>query len=189
MINIFAIGIGASILYSCSNEPTVTVKQLDLSAPPADSSEPAPPPSNGAVADESHALHTNNKFFITDLKDNKKTLSVNMYIPRITSDGMNCEDSTCTTLFEFEDGAYPSFAHIQALGGEFDNAGVLDGDGTCEIYFVPDWFTSSWTSLNIYSCKDGSWKKIATASIRREDFVDEKDKLFMTNEKRIIKHN
>ncbi len=190
LINISVLGIVALVFSSCSTEPTVPVTDSEVTAPSKDSSEPPPPlpPPSLDEFDNTYSLHDRNVFSITDLKDEKKTVSVNMYTPRIKADGMNCEDETCTTFFEFKDEVYPSFSHTQALGGAVDNAGDLDNDGVCELYFVPDWFTSNWTGLNVYSLKNNKWKKIAHGSIRRSD-IGETDSLYLSYEKRIIKHN
>jgi hypothetical protein len=67
------------------------------------------------------------------------------------------------------------------------NAGDLDDDGMCELYFVPDWFTSNWTGLNIYSLKQNKWILLGQGSIRRDAPEMESD-LYTPYEKRIIKH-
>jgi hypothetical protein len=124
-----------------------------------------------------------------DINSDKISDTVFINEPSIIEEEMTCRDDVCKTQFIFSGGKIPSFGREQALGGVIGNAGDLDDDGICEIYFVPDWFTSSWTAFVIYRLSNNEWKEIANASVRREDWVDEKDKLYLPYQKRIAKHN
>lgn len=120
---------------------------------------------------------------LDDLDGDNRADTIIVTPPEIIND-MDCADSTCTTYFRFTNSKFPAFSQQQALGGVIGNAGDLDRDGICEIYFVGDWFTSSWAGMNIYSLKNNTWKKIANASVRRQD-MGEDEALYLPYEKRI----
>lgn len=160
---------------------------MELTLPAKDSISEEKKIGTSANDENSYPNHTSNLFIIEDLKDKTKTLSITIFTPKTDDETMTCTDSTCTTFFKFANDAYPGFSHKQALGGAIENAGDLDNDGICELYFVPDWFTSNWTGLNIYSLKNNTWKKIASGSIRRQDGM-ENDSLYLPYDQRIIKH-
>jgi hypothetical protein len=179
LIKIAALGASLAVLVSCNNNPKIEVTSLELKAPPIDSGGPPPPPPPPPARTDGVSLGDLNKDGIIDT----------IYITQpVLAGDMECKDSTCTTYFAFADDAFPSFSHQMALGGAIGNAGDLDDDGICEIYFVPDWFTSNWTGLNIYSLKNNHWKKIASRDIRRDEGIVE-DSLYMPYDKRIVKHN
>ncbi len=124
---------------------------------------------------------------LQDINGDKINDTVFINEPSIIEAELSCRDEVCNTKFIFANAAIPSFSHEQALGGELANAGDLDDDGVCELYFVPDWFTSNWTGLNIYSLKQNKWILSGQGSIRRDAPEMESD-LYTPYGKRIIKH-
>lgn len=124
---------------------------------------------------------------LQDINGDKINDTVFINEPSIIEAELSCRDEVCNTKFVFANSSIPSFSHEQALGGELANAGDLDDDGVCELYFVPDWFTSNWTGLNIYSLKQNKWISFGQGSIRRDAPEMESD-LYTPYGKRIIKH-
>ncbi|MBK6834890.1 MAG: hypothetical protein IPG89_11705 [Bacteroidetes bacterium] len=100
---------------------------------------------------------------LQDINGDKINDTVFINEPSIIEAELSCRDEVCNTKFIFANTTIPSFSHEQALGGVLANAGDLDDDGMCELYFVPDWFTSNWTGLTIYSLKKTNgfyWGKV-----------------------------
>jgi len=124
---------------------------------------------------------------LQDINGDKINDTVFINEPSIIEAELSCRDEVCNTKFIFANAAIPSFSHEQALGGVLANAGDLDDDGMCELYFVPDWFTSNWTGLNIYSLKQNKWISLGQGSIRRDTPEMESD-LYTPYGKRIVKH-
>ncbi|MDP2385344.1 MAG: hypothetical protein Q8M29_03160 [Bacteroidota bacterium] len=124
---------------------------------------------------------------VGDLNNDKINDTVFINEPCIIEEELSCRDDMCLTTFFFSDKSISSFKQEQALGGYLANAGDLDNDGICELVFVPDWFTSNWTGLNIYSLKNNNWILLGSGSIRRENYEMESD-LSLAYQKRIIKH-
>lgn len=122
-----------------------------------------------------------------DIDNDKQPDTVFVLSPETIEEELSCKDSVCSTLFVFSNKKYPVLLHEQALGGSVSNAGDIDGDGICELCFVPDWFTSNWTSLNVYSLKEGKWFLLGEGSIRR-DVPEMESDLYTPYSKRIIKH-
>jgi len=186
LIKIFVVFLSLVLLSSCFNNPASDIAEIDIVAPPKDTNEPLPPPPP-PLTDDVYPLHNSSLLIIPDLKDEKKTMSLTMYNPKSDDGDLSCKDSTCTTYFKFENDKYPSFSHEQALGGYLANVGDLNDDGICELCFVPDWFTSNWTGLNIYSLKNDKWILLGQGSVRR-DVPEMENELYTPYEKRIIKH-
>lgn len=122
-----------------------------------------------------------------DLNKDKIDDTVFILAPETIEEELSCKDSVCRTIIVFSSKRFPVLIHEQALGGVLANAGDLDDDGMCELYFVPDWFTSNWTGLNIYSLKNDKWVLLGQGSVRR-DVPEMENELYTPYEKRIIKH-
>lgn len=182
---IFVVFLTSVFLSSCFNNPESDVVEIDITAPPKDTNEPLPP-SPPILSENAYPLHDSGLLTISDLRDEKKNIKVTIYTPKSNDEDLSCKDSTCTTYFKFENDEYPSFSHEQALGGYLANVGDLNEDGVCELCFVPDWFTSNWTGLNIYSLKENKWVLLGQGSVRR-DVPEMENELYTPYEKRIIK--
>lgn len=178
---IFAIFVISLLLFECSGDPSVEVKAVDIEAPPIDSVQPE---ASLPVEDLVYPIDT---IILKDIDGDKKDDSVFIHEPSIIEAELTCRDEVCNTKFVFANATIPTFNHEQALGGVLGNAGDLDDDGMCELYFVPDWFTSNWTSFNIYSLKQGKWLLLGEGSIRR-DVPEMESDLYTHYSKRIIKH-
>jgi len=176
-LNIFLFAIYLS-LFSCSDE-RIEGKPI---ASDADSIT-----SQHTDYDLTVGKDTLNPIILADFNNDKKNDTIYIVHPEVNESKMECEDSICLTYIFFKNNQFPTFAHEQALGGVLANAGDLDDDGMCELYFVPDWFTSNWTGLNIYSLKQNKWILLGQGSIRRE-VPEMENELYTPYEKRIIKH-
>lgn len=178
---IFAIFVISLLLFECSGDPSVEVKAVDIEAPLIDSVQPE---ASLPVEDLVYPIDT---IVLKDIDGDKKDDSVFIHEPSIIEAELTCRDEVCNTKFVFANATIPTFNHEQALGGVLGNAGDLDDDGMCELYFVPDWFTSNWTGLNIYSLKENNWILLGQGSVRREG-PDMESELHTPYEKRLIKH-
>ena len=97
--------------------------------------------------------------------DGKKDLAVLLnHFPK------NEADSQYVT-FTFP-GSAPSFEHGDAFHGILTDAGDLDGNGTDELLYVPDWYQSNWAALFVYGLRNGRWQRLAQADIRRDKIWD-----------------
>ena len=76
-----------------------------------------------------------------------------------------CADDSCMTFvqFNFTD---ELLMHTGAIGFiQFWNAGDLNDDGYDELGVIPDWFTSCWSALYVYSHFEDGWKPIGVGSV------------------------
>ena len=62
----------------------------------------------------------------------------------------------------------PSFQHANGFHGLMADAGDLDGNGTDELLYFPDWYQSMWAGLFVYGYRKGSWQLLGSADIRRD---------------------
>lgn len=65
-------------------------------------------------------------------------------------------------------GGIPPIVHKNGFHGLMADAGDLDGNGTDEIIYVPDWYQSNSAGLFIYGYRKNGWIRFAEASIRRD---------------------
>jgi hypothetical protein len=60
---------------------------------------------------------------------------------------------------------WPTLNYKNAIGVELFLVGDLDGDGLPELLLRPEWFSSCWASINLFSLKNNTWKLIKTGSM------------------------
>ena len=65
----------------------------------------------------------------------------------------------------FFSNARPQLTYKNAIGADLALAGDLNGDGVQELLLRPDWFSSCWASVNLFSLKGNSWKLVKTGSM------------------------
>lgn len=76
-----------------------------------------------------------------------------------------CADENCFNKVQFSC-AVPDLFVLNSVWGDVANAGDLNNDGMCELIFSPSWFTSSWSSLYVYTLKNNQWVRISAVSYR-----------------------
>ncbi|MDQ7947720.1 MAG: hypothetical protein REI78_10585 [Pedobacter sp.] len=60
---------------------------------------------------------------------------------------------------------WPVLTFKNAIGAELFLVGDLDADGKPELLLRPEWFSSCWASINLFSQKGDTWKCIRTGSM------------------------
>ncbi len=60
---------------------------------------------------------------------------------------------------------WPLLNFKNAIGAELYLVGDLDGDKSPELLLRPEWFSSCWTSVNLYSLKGNKWELIKNGSM------------------------
>ncbi len=65
----------------------------------------------------------------------------------------------------FSNPSWPKLSYKNAIGADLALAGDLNGDGRQELLLRPDWFSSCWASLNLFSLKARKWKLIKSGSM------------------------
>lgn len=53
----------------------------------------------------------------------------------------------------------------EAIGADLCMVGDIDGDNKPELLLRPEWFSSCWASINLFSLKEGAWKLIKKGSM------------------------
>ncbi len=68
--------------------------------------------------------------------------------------------------------------------------GDLDGNGSDEILYYPDWYQSNSAGIFVYGYKENEWRKFGQASFRRDRLYDEKQPLtYLRNRVKKIVNN
>lgn len=65
----------------------------------------------------------------------------------------------------FSNTKFPKLTYKSAIGADLALAGDLNGDGLPELLLRPDWFSSCWASINLFSLKGNTWKLIKKGSM------------------------
>lgn len=60
---------------------------------------------------------------------------------------------------------WPTLVHHQAIGAKLFLAGDLNNDQQPELLLCPEWFSSCWASVNLYSLPGSNWKNVASGNI------------------------
>ncbi len=65
----------------------------------------------------------------------------------------------------FSNKKWPTLNFKQAIGADLFLVEDLNGDNNPELLLRPEWFSSCWSSINLFSLKDNSWKLIKKDSM------------------------
>ena len=65
----------------------------------------------------------------------------------------------------FANKQWPVLNFNKAIGADLYMVGDLDGDNSPELLLRPEWFSSCWASLNLYSLKSNKWQLVKKGSI------------------------
>ncbi|MFD0939332.1 hypothetical protein [Pedobacter boryungensis] len=60
---------------------------------------------------------------------------------------------------------WPVLIYKNAIGADLALAGDLNGDNQPEILLRPEWFSSCWSSVNLFSLRNNEWKLIKKGSM------------------------
>lgn len=85
--------------------------------------------------------------------------------PKPIADDIGDKRKEYITYVYFSGNKFPILTHKNAIGADLFLAEDLDADGKPELLLRPDWFSSCWASINLYSIKNGSWKLIKQGSM------------------------
>jgi len=65
----------------------------------------------------------------------------------------------------FSNKKWPSLNFKQAIGADIYLVKDLDGDDMPELLLRPEWFSSCWASINLFSMKENAWQLIKKGSM------------------------
>lgn len=65
----------------------------------------------------------------------------------------------------FSNKQWPLLHFKNAIGADLYVVGDIDGDNKPELLLRPEWFSSCWSSVNLFSLKEKSWQLIKTGSM------------------------
>lgn len=60
----------------------------------------------------------------------------------------------------FSNKKWPVLHFKNAIGADLYVAGDLDGDDEPELLLRPEWFNNCWSSINLFSLKEGGWRLV-----------------------------
>ena len=90
------------------------------------------------------AFVVKNKAIKDDMGDKQKDYTIQVYFTNLT---------------------WPKLSFKNAIGADLALAGDLDGDHLPELLLRPEWFSSCWSTVNLFSLKNNSWKMIKSGSM------------------------
>jgi len=76
--------------------------------------------------------------------------------PKLKGDEMECVGN-CNSYIKFSDPSIPNIKIENCIGGNPNNLGDLNKDGSDEIGLLPDWFTSCWRAYYVWTLKENKW--------------------------------
>ncbi|MDQ8004552.1 MAG: hypothetical protein REI64_07100 [Pedobacter sp.] len=85
--------------------------------------------------------------------------------PKITDDPTLQEKKVFEINILFNDKKWPTLNFKQAIGADLFLVEDVDGDNKPELLLRPEWFSSCWASVNLFSMKDGAWKMVKNGSM------------------------
>lgn len=65
----------------------------------------------------------------------------------------------------FNNKKWPALIFKNALGADLVLVGDLDGDTQTELLLRPEWFSSCWASVNLFSLKNNTWNLVKDGSM------------------------
>ncbi|MES2618683.1 MAG: hypothetical protein V4613_12445 [Bacteroidota bacterium] len=106
-------------------------------------------------------------FTCGDIDFDKIPDSAFVYTPTAGDKGFEgCINNICDNRIVFSN-HLPDINLQNSLWARIENIGDINKDGTCELIIRPDWFSSCWGNLYIYSLEKGQWRMATEVSARR----------------------
>lgn len=85
--------------------------------------------------------------------------------PKVAQDPTLQEKKEFEINVLFSNKKWPTLNFKQAIGADLYLVKDLDGDDEPELLLRPEWFSSCWASINLFSLKDNAWKLIKKGSM------------------------
>lgn len=90
------------------------------------------------------AFVVKNKLINDDIGDKQKNYIIDIYFTNVQ---------------------WPKLSYKNAIGADLFLLGDLDRDGLPELLLRPEWFSSCWASVNLFSLKHNKWKIVKSGSM------------------------
>ena len=87
-----------------------------------------------------------------------------------------CKEDKCFNMITFS-ADFPNIEIENSVWGQIESIDDIDKDGVKELLFASNWFTTTRSSLYLFSLKNGSWVEISKVSFRMKDKEDLKDRI------------
>lgn len=94
-----------------------------------------------------------------------KTDSAFVIKNKAIKDDMGDKQASYIIQIYFNNKQWPALTFKNAIGVELALVGDLDGDQQPELLLKPDWFSSCWSTVNLFSLKNNTWKMIKSGSM------------------------
>ena len=98
--------------------------------------------------------HNGGRFLVGDLDGDSRADTA--WLQRLTLRG-NADILGNMTRIHFS-ASVPDLVDSMSIGGVIANVEDLDGNGTDEVIFQPDWYTSCWIGITVYGLVENKWK-------------------------------
>ncbi|MNK27915.1 hypothetical protein D3C87_462820 [compost metagenome] len=85
--------------------------------------------------------------------------------PKVTQDPTLQEKKAFEINVLFSNKKWPALNFKQAIGADIYLVKDLDGDNQPELLLRPEWFSSCWASINLFSMKENTWKMVKKGSM------------------------
>lgn len=85
--------------------------------------------------------------------------------PKVEQDSMLQEKKVFEVNIMFSNKKWPILNFKEAIGADLYLLGDLNGDDKPELLLRPEWFSSCWASINLFSIKDNNWKLVKKGSM------------------------
>jgi hypothetical protein len=95
---------------------------------------------------------------------NNKDTAVIMKSPLIKDD-MGDKRPIYPIYIKFSNKNWPVLLYQNAIGADIYIVGDLDGDHVPEVLLRPEWFSSCWASVNLFSLKNKKWNLVKKGSM------------------------
>jgi len=105
------------------------------------------------------------KIVIGDINNDKIIDTAYVKSPKFIDDKDgwgDCKDGNCLITVGFSC-QYPDIVLKNAVAGDVENIGDIDGDGISEIIIIPSWFVGCWGQIHFFTLKNKKWKNVGTA--------------------------
>ncbi|RZL57622.1 MAG: hypothetical protein EOO93_17845 [Pedobacter sp.] len=85
--------------------------------------------------------------------------------PKVAKDPTLQEKKVFEINVLFSNKKWPTLNFKQAIGADIYLVKDLDDDNKPELLLRPEWFSSCWASINLFSLKDNTWKMVKNGSM------------------------
>ncbi len=85
--------------------------------------------------------------------------------PKVEQDSSLQEKKVFEINVLFSNKKWPTLNFKEAIGADLYLVKDLDGDNRPELLLRPEWFSSCWASINLFSIKDNAWKLVKKGSM------------------------